>query len=100
MARHKRHITGRNDAEGAAPLNAWSSPALAGSRSALQTLEQVSHSCVQTPSDHLQRDDPDLPLALLDVRYVSSVHIQANSHVGLSPSFLLSQQTDALSNLN
>jgi len=48
----------------------------------------------------LQRDDANLTLALLDIGYVSSVHIQANSHVGLSPSLLPSEQTNAFPNLN
>jgi hypothetical protein len=56
----------------------------------LQTFEQVSHRRVQTPGNHLQRDDPRLALALLDVRYVPAVHVQRDGHVGLSPSLLLS----------
>jgi hypothetical protein len=41
----------------------------------------------------------DLALALFDVRYVSPVHIQADGHVGLSPSLPLSQKSDAFPDL-
>ena len=42
-------------------------------RDALQAAKQFRHCCSKTSGNHLQRNDPDLALALLDVRYVSSV---------------------------
>lgn len=66
----------------------------------LQAAQQFRHGRSKTTGNHLQGDDANLAFPLLNVRYVPSVHIQAHSHVGLSPSLPLSQQTDALPNLN
>ena len=62
--------------------------------------QQSRHLDSKTSGNHLQSDDADLAFALFDVRYVASVHVQVNSHVGLGPSFPLSQKPDALPNLN
>jgi hypothetical protein len=66
----------------------------------LQALEQFGHSGFQTSGNHLQGDDPSFALALLDVGYVSPVHVQVDCHVSLCPSFSPSQRLNALSQLN
>lgn len=72
-----------------------------GFRSSLVKGVEVSPTLsFQAPSDYLQRDDSHFTLALLDVRYVSAVHVQGDSHVDLSPALALPKQPDALPNLD
>ncbi len=70
----------------------WSS-----ATTSLQVLQQLCHRGIQARRDDLQRDDADLSLAPLNVRDVSSVHVQVGCHVGLRPSLLFSQGLDPLS---
>jgi len=62
-----------------------------------QILEQAHHRSTQTSGDDLQRHNSSFSLTVFDIRDVTTVHVQANRHIRLSPFLLLSQlsYTDA-----
>ena len=58
--------------------------------------EKLRHFRIQSPRDHLQGNDPDFPLPLLNVGDVCAAHVQTDGHIGLSPPLALAQIPDPL----
>ena len=89
-AERDSRLTGPHTGNGLPRLPALPESAATGLLlSKLQPLQQICHRGIKPAGDHLQRDNPGFPLATLDIRDVTTVHVQVHGHVSLSPSPLL-----------
>jgi hypothetical protein len=62
-----------------------------------QVFKQIGHRGVQSSGNNLQGYDSRFSLTQLNIRDMTTVHIETDSHVYLGPSFLPSQDLDSFS---
>jgi transcription elongation factor Elf1 len=65
-----------------------------------EVLKEARHRGAESTSDHLEGYDSDFSFAALDIRDVTTVHIQIHGHIGLGPSLPFSKCLDSFPQLD